>query len=76
MGGLREHIRFMRVGTLDNPVLMPPDVHIFTTVKQAWVRFPEGAKVCEKFYQYKDVWSEPALVRRKELFKKAGIEKP
>ena len=30
MGGLRERIRFIRVGTLDDPDQLPPDVHIFT----------------------------------------------
>ncbi|MEE9334028.1 MAG: GFA family protein [Granulosicoccaceae bacterium] len=34
MGGLREHVRFVRVGTLDNPDQLPPDVHIFTASKQ------------------------------------------
>src|SRR5262249_19018848 len=29
--------RFVRVGTLDNPDLLPPDVHIFTSSKQPWV---------------------------------------
>ena len=32
-GGLGELIRFVRVGTLDNPDLFPPDVHIFTSTK-------------------------------------------
>ena len=27
-------VRFVRVGTLDNPDLLPPDVHIFTESKQ------------------------------------------
>ena len=30
-------IRFVRVGTLDNPDLLPPDIHIFTSTKQSWV---------------------------------------
>jgi hypothetical protein len=34
--------KFVRVGTLDNPDLLPPDVHIFTASKQPWVPIPEG----------------------------------
>ena len=30
---------FVRVGTLDNPDLLPPDIHIFTSSKQPWVIF-------------------------------------
>lgn len=32
-------VRFVRVGTLDDPSLCPPDVHIFTSSKQPWVTF-------------------------------------
>ncbi|HEY8050532.1 MAG TPA: GFA family protein, partial [Ramlibacter sp.] len=28
------HVRFIRVGTLDNPDAFPPDIHIFTGSKQ------------------------------------------
>uniref|UniRef100_UPI0030F721C3 GFA family protein n=1 Tax=Hyphomonas sp. TaxID=87 RepID=UPI0030F721C3 len=52
MSGLRERIRFIRVGTLDNPDLMPPDVHIFTTTKQPWVQLPEGSRVVDIYYEY------------------------
>ena len=40
MNGLKDLIRFVRVGTLDNPDAMPPDVHIFTESKQPWVVLP------------------------------------
>ena len=30
MGGIRERIRFIRVGTLDDPDQLPPDVHIYS----------------------------------------------
>ena len=30
---------FVRVGTLDNPDHLPPDIHIFTSSKQPWVIF-------------------------------------
>jgi hypothetical protein len=58
MGGIEKGIRFLRVGTLDNPDLLPPDVHIFTATKQPWVQLPEGDRVVDTFYDYAEVWSE------------------
>jgi hypothetical protein len=33
-GGIGELVRFIRVGTLDDPGTMPPDVHIYTRCHQ------------------------------------------
>ena len=76
MSGLRDYIRFIRVGTLDNPDLLPPDVHIFTSTKQPWVQIPASHKVYEEFYPYEEVWSADCLARRTSLFDEAGIETP
>ncbi|MGB8326333.1 MAG: GFA family protein [Steroidobacteraceae bacterium] len=35
-------MRFVRVGTLDEPDRLPPDIHIFTSAKQPWVILPPG----------------------------------
>ena len=48
-------VRFIRVGTLDDPDAFPPDVHIFTASKQPWVVLPEGSEAFEVFYSGKDV---------------------
>lgn len=64
MGGLRERIRFVRVGTLDNPSEFPPDVHIFTETTVPWFKFPEGQVVVDEFYAIEDVYSEESLARR------------
>jgi len=76
MSGLRERIRFIRVGTLDNPDAMPPDVHIYTCSKQTWVRLPEGAQAFDKFYNYDTTWSPASLKRRAALFEQAGMSMP
>jgi hypothetical protein len=34
---IRQRIRIVRVGTLDTPDLLPPDVHIWTSEKQPWI---------------------------------------
>jgi len=37
-------LRFVRVGMLDEPAALPPDVHIYTRSKQPWVALPDGAR--------------------------------
>ena len=59
--------RFVRVGTLDQPDLLPPDVHIFTASKQPWVVLPEGAPAFEQYYDRDELWPEESLGRRQAL---------
>ena len=40
--GFGPAVDFVRVGTLDNPDALSPDVHIFTASKQPWVVIPTG----------------------------------
>jgi hypothetical protein len=54
--GSGDKVRFMRVGTLDDPAAMPPDIHIFTSSKQPWVVLPEGARVEREFYKPRETW--------------------
>ena len=42
---------------MDNPDQWPPDIHIFTSSKQAWVTLPSTAKVVPEFYDLETVWS-------------------
>ena len=59
--------KFVRVGTLDQPDLMPPDVHIFTASKQPWVVLPEGVPAFEEYYDREELWPKESLVRRQAL---------
>jgi hypothetical protein len=63
--------RFVRVGTMDDPDLCPPDIHIFTTTKQPWVTLPPGARSVAEFYDLKQVWSPESLERRRIMHEKA-----
>lgn len=56
--------RFVRVGTLDNPDIVPPDVHIFTSSKQPWVVLPPNAPAFTEYYDSAKVWSAESLKRR------------
>lgn len=73
MGGLRKHIRFIRVGTLDNPDQFPPDVHIYTSSKQPWVILPEKDLRVERFYEFAKTWSPTSLERLRAIEDSAGI---
>ena len=56
-------LRFVRVGTMDNPAQCPPDAHIFTSTKQPWVTFPPAARVFAEFYNPAEVWSDESRAR-------------
>jgi len=63
--GSGDRIRFVRVGTLDDPDRLPPDIHIFTSTKQPWVVLPEGALVFPEYYDRETCWPAESLARRK-----------
>ena len=65
--GAGEAISFVRVGTLDEPDRLSPDIHIFTASKQPWVVLPPGVPAVEEYYQRSRYWSEESLQRRKTL---------
>jgi hypothetical protein len=58
---------FVRVGTLDNPDLLPPDVHIFTASKQAWVQIPQATPAFVEYYEREALWPPESLARRQKL---------
>lgn len=58
-----DYIRFMRVGTYDDPNLSPPDVHIYTSTKQHWVVLPPNDQVVEEFYDFDSTWSQDSKKR-------------
>ena len=57
-------LRFVRVGTLDTPDVLPPDIHIFTASKQPWVVLPAGVPAVAEFYEIERHWSAESLERR------------
>jgi hypothetical protein len=62
--GGRSEIRFMRVGTLNDPTAIAPDAHIFTRTKQPWVSLPAD-RAYEVFYPTKTTWPGESIERRK-----------
>lgn len=60
-------LRFVRVGTLDNPAALPPDVHIYVRSKLPWVTLPEGIPAFEAYYDSKKLWPAASLERRRAI---------
>jgi len=58
---------FVRVGTLDNPDLLPPDIHIFTSSKQPWVILPPDVPAAAEYYDRNAHWPPQSLERRRVL---------
>lgn len=63
-GGAGPIIRFVRVGTLDTPDALRPDIHIFTASRQPWVVLPDGVPAVPEFYEIERRWSPDSLARR------------
>ncbi len=60
-------ISFIRVGTLDNPDLFAPDIHIFTASKQPWVIIADNVPSFSGYYDRDQYWPKESLSRRQAL---------
>lgn len=60
-------IKFVRVGTLDNPDRLSPDIHIFTESKQPWLALPAGVPVVAQYYKREKYWPEESLARYRAI---------
>ena len=65
--GAGDAVRFVRVGTLDEPDRLPPDIHIFTASKQPWVVLPADTPAVAEYYDRKQYWPAASLERRRIL---------
>lgn len=66
-GGAGDVLRFVRVGTLADPDLLPPDIHIFTSTKQPWVILPQDTPAVPEYYDSRKYWPSDSLERRRQL---------
>ena len=70
--GAGEAVRFVRVGTLDEPDRLPPDIHIFTASKQPWVVLDPATPAVAEYYKAADYWPKESLERRVALMAAEG----
>jgi hypothetical protein len=69
--GAGDALRFVRVGTLDEPDRLPPDIHIFTASKQPWVLLPPDKPAVADYYKASERWPKESLERRAALIARA-----
>ena len=65
--GAGDLLSFIRVGTLDTPDALPPDIHIYTASKQPWVILPPDMPVFDEYYRRSEQLSEDCLKRMSVL---------
>jgi len=65
--GNGDAVSFVRVGTLDDPDLLPPDIHIFTSSKQRWVQLPPGTPAVAEDYRRSEHWPAASIERLRAL---------
>jgi hypothetical protein len=65
-------LRFLRVGTLDEPDVLPPDIHIFVASKQSWVVLPDAVPAVPAYYDRKAYWPAESLARHEALRTRAA----
>jgi hypothetical protein len=70
--GRRGVLRFVRVGTLDDPSALQPDVHIYTRSKLPWIALPAGVPAFEAYYDSSKLWPAASLARRRAILGPSG----
>lgn len=63
-GGVDE-LRFVRVGTLEDPKALTPDVHIYTRSKLPWIVLPNSVPAFDAYYDARKLWPAASLERRR-----------
>jgi hypothetical protein len=66
--GGRAEVRFVRVGTLDEPAALRPDVHIYTRSRVPWVTLPPEVPAFDAYYDAKTLWPAASLERRRAAY--------
>ncbi len=65
--GAGRALSFVRVGTLDTPDALPPDIHIFTASRQPWVTLAPDVPAVPEYYERDCRWPAESLARRRAL---------
>jgi len=73
--GAGPFVHFVRVGTLDEPDHLPPDIHIFTASRQPWVILPPGVPAVAGYYDREQYWPPESLARRQALLAKIAASR-
>ena len=63
--GIGPAVAFLRAPTLDKPDAVSPDIHIFTSSMQPWVRLGDGIPAVTEYYRRSDYWPAASIERLK-----------
>ena len=58
-----DDLSFVRLGTLDDRAGVAPDIHIFTSTKQAWLTLDTQMPSVAEYYRTRDHWPPASLER-------------
>ena len=72
--GAGPYVRFIRVGTLDEPDHLPPDIHIFTASKQPWLVLSSNVPAVPEYYDRKKHWPPESLERCDALLSRIAAQ--
>lgn len=65
--GMGAAVSFVRVGTLDDPARLRPDIHIYVSSKLPWVVLPDGVPAAAEYYDMARVWPAASRARLRAL---------
>ena len=65
--GTSRKLLFVRVGTLDDPAALTPDVHIYIRSKLPWLALPEGTPSFETYYDSRKLWPPASRERGRAI---------
>lgn len=60
-------MRFVRIGTLDDPGACPPQAMIFTSTRQSWFSLPDTIPAFAEYYEPGSLWPAESLERVTDL---------
>jgi len=72
--GAGDRVAFVRVGTLDAPDHLSPDIHIFTGSKQPWTVLPPGVPAVPEYYDREAHWPAQSLARHRVLLAQIRVD--
>ena len=64
---VRDSVRFVRAGTLDDPSRVAPEAHIYTRSKLPWVTLPDDVPAFSTYYDPQKLWPAASLERVEAL---------
>lgn len=66
-GGAGDAVSFVRVGSLDEPGRIRPDIHIYVSTRLPWVQLPADVPQVREYYRRSDYWPPESQARWRDV---------